>query len=128
MSIAKSKRLWHGLIASGVVLALLIIMAFAAYRPVYDYYRRSLADCIEWSNSYELSQQRFSVLAQDAENALNEAGVSASSQGSAGTSSDAIRGVLNQLNSSASADENQANEILESSRCAAKQLPKSLSD
>ena len=128
MSIAKSKRLWHGLIASGVILAMLIIMAFAAYRPVYDYYRRSIADCIQWSNSYELSQQRFSSLSQDAESTLNEAGVSAASPSSAGTSSDAIRSVLNQLNSSASADGNKANEILGSSGCAAKQLPMSLSD
>lgn len=55
-----------------VIVLLLAGAVAAAYRPAYDYYRRAIADCIEWSNSYALSVQRFRGLADEATKVLKD--------------------------------------------------------
>lgn len=95
-----------------VIVLLLAGAVAAAYRPAYDYYRRAIADCIEWSNSYALSVQRFRGLADEATKVLKDDAPSAVPRLRAETDADAARTPA----------------LFGASSCAARQWPGALHD
>lgn len=132
-----SKRIGRGVIALVVVAALVAAVALA-YRPVYDYYRRAIADCIEWSNSYSLNVQRFRAVADRAERTLGDVarngGSSASSaDGDADANDDEANdadatAALRRLSAETDADASGVEAGFGAGACGARQLPSMLHD
>ncbi|WP_156963297.1 polysaccharide deacetylase family protein [Bifidobacterium stellenboschense] len=91
---------------------LLVGAVAAAYRPAYDYYRRAIADCIEWSNSYALSVQRFRGLADEATKVIK----------------DDVPSVVPRLRAEVDADAARTPALFGASGCAARQWPGALHD
>lgn len=95
-----------------VIVLLLVGAVTAAYRPAYDYYRRAIADCIEWSNSYALSVQRFRGLADEATKVLK----------------DDVPSAVQRLRAEVDADAARTPASFGASGCAARQWPGALHD
>ncbi|BDR54668.1 hypothetical protein KIMH_07790 [Bombiscardovia apis] len=69
----KSVRRRKVLIAALVIVALLGLMAAVTYRPLYRSVRRAVADCVEWGNSANISEEHLAQLWGDDSKLLQEA-------------------------------------------------------
>lgn len=96
----------------GVAVCILIGGLALAYRPAYAYYRRAIADCVMWSNSYALSVQHFTESADEAGRALTD-GTPASVQ---------------RLRAETGEDTSRSPAVFGAADCAAHQWPRTLHD
>lgn len=113
--------------AIAFVVAIVLVAAVAlAYRPVYDYYRRAIADCVEWSNSYALNSERFRAVADAADQALRGAAQDGTSAWTSGEGDAAA--TLRRLRAEEDADNARVTAAFGADACGARQLPNRLHD
>lgn len=107
----RHKRVRRIIASATAALVVVGCLAFA-YRPAYNYYRRAIADCIEWSNSYALSTQRFSALNDEVMRTIP----------------DDIPSDMGTIQTEAEDDREQYPAVFGAPTCGAKQWPGSLHD